>query len=124
LREARRLNEGRALDVHVVRADRRRKRLLVADMDSTIIGCECLDELADFAGIKAHVAAITERAMRGEIAFEPALRERVALSEVVRVAVVDDVLANHITLTAGGIALGRTMRAHGAYTCRVSGGFT
>lgn len=102
----------------------RRKKLLLADMDSTMIGQECIDELADFAGLKAHVAAITERAMRGEIEFEPALRERVALLKGLPVTVVDDVLKNRITLTPGAIELVRTMRAHGAYTCLVSGGFT
>ncbi len=89
-----------------------------------MIGQECIDELADFAGLKAHVAAITERAMRGEIEFEPALRERVALLKNLPVTVVDEVLKNRITLTPGGIELVRTMRAHGAYTCLVSGGFT
>ncbi len=89
-----------------------------------MIGQECIDELADFAGLKAHVAAITERAMRGEIEFEPALRERVALLKGLPVSVVDEVLAKRITLTPGGRELVATMRAHGAYTCLVSGGFT
>jgi len=102
----------------------RRKKLFLADMDSTMIGQECIDELADFAGLKAHVAAITERAMRGEIDFEPALRERVALLKDLPVGVVDDVLAERITLTPGGRELVRTMRANGAYSCLVSGGFT
>ncbi len=102
----------------------RRKRLFLADMDSTMIGQECIDELADFAGLKAHVAGITERAMRGEIAFEPALRERVALLKGLPVSVVDEVLANRITPTPGGRELVMTMRAHGAYTCLISGGFT
>ena len=102
----------------------RRKKLLLADMDSTMIGQECIDELADFAGLKKHVAAITERAMRGEIEFEPALRERVALLKGLPVTVVDEVLKSRITLTPGAVALVGTMRAHGAYTCLVSGGFT
>ena len=102
----------------------RRKRLFVADMDSTMIGQECIDELADYVGLKAHVAAITERAMRGEIAFEPALRERVALLKGLPVAVVDEVIAKRITLTPGGRTLVATMRANGAHTCLVSGGFT
>jgi phosphoserine phosphatase len=102
----------------------RRKRLLLADMDSTMIGQECIDELADFAGLKAHVSAITERAMRGEISFEPALRERVALLKGLPVAVIDEVIKSRITLTPGAVELVRTMRAHGAYTCLVSGGFT
>jgi phosphoserine phosphatase len=102
----------------------RRKKLFLADMDSTMIGQECIDELADFAGLKAHVAAITERAMRGEIAFEPALRERVALLKGLPVRVVDDVLKQRITLTPGARELVGTMRAHGGYTCLISGGFT
>lgn len=113
-----------AIDVVVQPQATRRKRLFLADMDSTIIGQECIDELADFAGLKAHVAAITERAMRGDIAFEPALRERVALLKELPVSVVDEVLQHRITLTPGGPALVHTMRAHGAYTCLVSGGFT
>jgi phosphoserine phosphatase len=102
----------------------RRKKLFLADMDSTMIGQECIDELADFAGLKTQVAAITERAMRGEIAFEPALRERVALLKGLAVGVVDEVLKQRITLTPGGRELVATMRAHGAYTCLISGGFT
>jgi phosphoserine phosphatase len=102
----------------------RRKKLFVADMDSTMIGQECIDELADYVGLKAHVAAITERAMRGEIAFEPALRERVALLKGLPVAVVDEVIAKRISLTPGGRTLLATMRANGARTCLVSGGFT
>ena len=121
LREA--LNGVRA-DVVVQPQLDRRKKLLLADMDSTMIGQECIDELADFAGLKTHVAAITERAMRGEIEFEPALRERVALLKDLPVTVVDEVLKSRITLTPGAVELVRTMRAHGAYTCLVSGGFT
>jgi phosphoserine phosphatase len=93
-------------------------------MDSTMIGQECIDELADFVGLKAHVAAITERAMRGEIEFEPALRERVTLLKDLPVGVVDEVLTKRITLTPGGRELVASMRAHGAYTCLISGGFT
>ena len=89
-----------------------------------MIGQECIDELADFAGLKAHVAAITERAMRGEIEFEPALRERVALLKDMPVGVVDEVLKKRITPTPGGRELVMTMRANGAYTCLISGGFT
>jgi phosphoserine phosphatase len=121
LREA--LKEIR-VDVVVQPLLDRRKKLLLADMDSTMIGQECIDELADFAGLKSHVAAITERAMRGEIEFEPALRERVALLKGLPVSVVDEVLNNRITLTPGAVELVRTMRAHGGYTCLVSGGFT
>ena len=89
-----------------------------------MIGQECIDELADFVGKKAHVAEITERAMRGEIAFEPALRERVALLKGLAESIVGKVIAERITLTPGGAALVRTMRANGAYTALVSGGFT
>jgi len=102
----------------------RRKTLFVADMDSTMIGQECIDELADYVGLKAHVAAITERAMRGEIAFEPALRERVALLKGLPVAVVDEVIRERITLTPGARTLVATMRKNGGTTCLVSGGFT
>jgi phosphoserine phosphatase len=112
------------VDIVVQPAAKRRKKLMVADMDSTMIAQECIDELADLVGLKAHVSAITERAMRGEIAFEPALRERVALLKGLPVAAVDQLLATRITLTPGGPSLIATMRAHGAYTCLVSGGFT
>src|SRR5258708_7975054 len=112
------------IDIVVQPQAARRKKLFLADMDSTMIGQECIDELADFAGLKAHVSAITERAMRGEIGFEPALRERVALLKDLPVGVVDEVLKNRITLTPGGRELVATMRAHGAYTCLVSGAFT
>jgi phosphoserine phosphatase len=122
-----RLREARGdlpIDIVVQPQAVRRKKLLLADMDSTMIGQECIDELADFAGLKAHVAKITERAMRGEIEFEPALRERVALLKGMPVSVVDEVLAKRITLTSGGRELVATMRAHGAWTCLISGGFT
>ncbi|MEY9879103.1 phosphoserine phosphatase SerB [Bradyrhizobium sp. USDA 329] len=112
------------IDIVVQPVGARRKKLFLADMDSTMIGQECIDELADFVGVKAHVAAITERAMRGEIEFEPALRERVALLKDLPASVVDEVLAKRITLTPGGRTLVATMRANGAYTCLVSGGFT
>lgn len=115
---------GLALDIILQPRASRRKRLLLADMDSTMIGQECIDELAAFVGLKPMVAAITERAMRGELAFEPALRERVALLKGLPVGVVDEVLRNRITLTPGGPMLVRTMRAHGAYCALVSGGFT
>jgi phosphoserine phosphatase len=115
---------GRPVDVAVQAAAGRRKKLLLADMDSTMIGQECIDELADFAGLKAHVSAITERAMRGDIAFEPALRERVTLLKGLPVTIVDEVLKSRIRLTPGGRELVATMRAHGGYACLVSGGFT
>ncbi len=115
---------GAPVDILVQPAATRRKALFLADMDSTMIGQECIDELAAYVGLKDKVASITERAMRGEIAFEPALRERVALLKGVRLAVVDEILAKRISLTPGGQALIRTMRANGAYTALVSGGFT
>jgi phosphoserine phosphatase len=115
---------GTPLDVVIQQQERRRKKLLVADMDSTMIGQECIDELADYAGQKSRVAAITERAMRGEIAFAPALHERVALLKGLPVKVIDRVIDERIRLTPGGRALVATMRANGAHTCVVSGGFT
>src|SRR4051812_13950475 len=123
----RRLREARGdlpIDIVVQPQAFRRKKLFLADMDSTMIGQECIDELADIAGLKAHVAGITERAMRGEIEFEPALRERVALLKGLPVSVVDEVLAKRIKPTPGGRELVATMRAHGAYSCLISGGFT
>ncbi|MHB2167532.1 phosphoserine phosphatase SerB [Alsobacter sp. R-9] len=116
--------DGAPVDVVAQPAADRRKRLFLADMDSTMIGQECIDELADLVGLKAKVAAITERAMRGELAFEPALRERVALLAGLGDDVADRLIAERITLTPGGRALVRTMRANGAYTALVSGGFT
>ena len=115
---------GAGLDVVVQREENRRKRLFLADMDSTMIGQECIDELADLVGLKAGVAAITERAMRGEIAFEPALRERVALLKGLPVGVVERLLDERIKPTPGATTLVATMKANGAYTCLVSGGFT
>ena len=112
------------VDVIVQPVAGRRKRLLITDMDSTIIGQECIDELADFAGLKAEVAAITARAMRGEIEFEPALRERVALLAGLPVTAIDRVIAERITLNPGAKTLVWTMRANGAHTILVSGGFT
>ncbi|RWM05173.1 MAG: phosphoserine phosphatase SerB [Mesorhizobium sp.] len=111
------------VDVIVQPAEGRRKKILLADMDSTMIDQECIDELADEIGVKDHVAAITARSMNGEIAFEPALRERVALLKGLDTAVVDRIIANRLTLAAGGRALVQTMRANGAWTALVSGGF-
>ena len=115
---------SRPVDVVVQPTACRRKRLLVADMDSTMIGQECIDELADFAGIKPAVAAITERAMRGEIAFRDALRERVALLAGQPIGIIDRVIAERITFTPGARTLLRTMAANDAYALLVSGGFT
>ncbi len=116
--------KGFGVDIVVQERAGRKKRLLIADMDSTIIGQECIDELADFAGLKNQIASITERAMRGEIEFEPALRERVELLEGLPVETIKRVLAERIRLTPGAKSLVATMRANGAYTILVSGGFT
>lgn len=114
----------RPADINLVSAEKRRKKLLVADMDSTIIGCECLDELADMAGLKPKVAAITERAMKGEIEFAPALRERVALLKGLPVSTLARVFEERVRLNPGAKALVATMRANGARALLVSGGFT
>ncbi|MBQ0708696.1 MULTISPECIES: phosphoserine phosphatase SerB [unclassified Ochrobactrum] len=116
--------DGAPIDVVVQEQERRRKKILIADMDSTMIQQECIDELAEEAGLREHVAAITARAMNGEIAFEPALRERVALLKGLPLSVIDKVISTRITLMPGGPELVRTMRKHGAYTALVSGGFT
>ncbi len=102
----------------------RRKALLLADMDSTIIPVECIDELADFAGLKARVAAITERAMRGELDFPSALRERAAMLRGLDESVLMRCYQERVSLNPGARALVATMRAHGAFTALVSGGFT
>ena len=111
------------IDIVVQEANGRRKQILIADMDSTMIDQECIDELADEVGIKAEVAAITARSMNGEIAFEPALRERVALLKGLDMAVIAGIIERRITLAAGAVALVSTMRSHGAWTALVSGGF-
>ena len=100
------------------------KRLLVADMDSTMIGQECIDELADYAGVKPEVADITERAMQGELDFAGALKERVALLKGLEAADIDQCLDERIRLNPGAETLVRTMRSRGAMTLLVSGGFT
>ncbi|MGA3301715.1 MAG: phosphoserine phosphatase SerB [Methylovirgula sp.] len=112
------------IDVILQPATQRRKKLFVADMDLTMIGQECIDELADLVGLRAEIAAITERAMRGEIAFEPALRERITLLRGLPAESIATVLAERVTLMPGATTLVRTMRAHGAYTALISGGFT
>ena len=111
------------IDVIVQVADRE-KTLLVADMDSTMIGQECLDELADYAGIKPQVAAITERAMRGELDFAASLKERVALLMGIDQAVIARCLEERVRPNPGAETLVRTMRGRGAMTLLVSGGFT
>ena len=125
------LEESRAqlaaynIDINVVSDDLwRRKRLFLADMDSTIIGQECIDELAEVAGVGGAVSTITERAMRGEIDFEGALRERVGLLKGLPASTIETVFDERISLTAGAATLVATMKSHGAYTALVSGGFT
>jgi phosphoserine phosphatase len=112
------------IDIVVQRSVGRRKRLLVADMDSTLIAQECIDELADALGLREPVAAITARAMRGELAFAPSLRERVALLRGLDLETAFRVIDTRVTLTPGAAVLARTMRAAGAMTVIVSGGFT
>ena len=112
------------IDLVIQAAAGRRKRLLIADMDSTMIQQECIDELADEAGVGARVAGITARAMNGELDFEDALRERVGLLAGLPESVIADVIRDRITLMPGGPVLLATMKARGAYAALVSGGFT
>jgi phosphoserine phosphatase len=105
-------------------AEGQRKKMLLADMDSTLIRQECIDELADEAGVGAHVADITARAMNGELEFEAALRERVGLLKGLSTSVIDKVLGERITYMPGGAVLVATMKANGGYAALVSGGFT
>ncbi|WP_432287992.1 phosphoserine phosphatase SerB [Aminobacter sp. BA135] len=114
---------GEAIDFAIQDNATRRKKILIADMDSTMIEQECIDELADEIGVKDRVADITARSMNGEIAFEPALRERVALLAGLDAAVIDRIIDTRLTLTSGGKTLVATMKAHGAYAALVSGGF-
>jgi phosphoserine phosphatase len=112
------------IDLAVQPAVGRKKRMLIADMDSTMIQQECIDELADEAGVGAYVAGITARAMNGELDFEAALRERVGLLKGLEEAVIARVIRDRITLMPGGQALVATMRGNGGYAALVSGGFT
>jgi phosphoserine phosphatase len=115
--------DGAAIDAIVMPTDGRRKRLLIADMDSTIVTGETLDELADFAGLKDRIAAITARAMNGELDFKAALRERVAMLKGLSVDALERTW-RRVRLTSGARELVATMRAHGACTALVSGGFS
>ena len=115
--------ERREADFCAQGAEGRAKRLLVADMDSTIIGCECLDELADLAGFKDEIAAVTARAMNGEIPFEAALIERVAKLAGLELAALERTWTERVRLNSGARILARTMAAHGARCVLVSGGF-
>lgn len=112
------------VDLAMQPAEGRRKRLLLADMDSTMIREECIDALADEAGVGAHVAGITARAMNGELDFEAALRERVGLLKGLPESVIAQVLGDRITLMPGGPVLVATMKAQGGHAALVSGGFT
>jgi len=123
LAEARTRADGLALDINLIATGHRRKKLLVADMDSTIINVECLDELADMAGLKPQIAAITERAMRGELEFEAALRERVGMLKGLGLDALEKTYLERVRLNPGAKSLIATMRAQGAHTMLVSGGF-
>lgn len=116
--------QGLRIDMVLQPAAGRKKRLLIADMDSTMIRQECIDELADEAGVGAQVAGITARAMNGELDFDAALRERVGLLKGLPEAVIGQVLRDRITLMPGGKVLLATMKANGAHAALVSGGFT
>ena len=116
--------QAQGVDLVLQPAEGRRKRLLLADMDSTMIQQECIDELADEAGVGAYVADITARAMNGELDFEAALRERVGLLKGLSESVIESVWRDRITFMPGGKALLATMKANGAYAALVSGGFT
>jgi phosphoserine phosphatase len=116
--------QGMGVDMVVQPAAGRRKRMLLADMDSTMIRQECIDELADMAGVGPQVAAITARAMNGELDFEGALRARLALLQGLDAGVIATVLAERITFMPGGRSLVATMKANGGYAALVSGGFT
>jgi phosphoserine phosphatase len=116
--------QAMGIDLAVQPAAGRKKRMLIADMDSTMIQQECIDELADEAGVGAYVAGITARAMNGELDFEAALRERVGLLKGLEEAVIARVIRDRITLMPGGQALVATMRGNGGYAALVSGGFT
>ncbi len=116
--------QAQGVDMVVQPSAGREKKMLLADMDSTMIEQECIDELADEAGVGAHVAGITARAMNGELDFEDALRERVGLLRGLEAAVIERVLQTRITLMPGGPVLLATMKARGAYAALVSGGFT
>jgi phosphoserine phosphatase len=123
LAAARLIAAAKPWDVNLVATARRRKKLLIADMDSTIINVECLDELADMAGLKPRIAAITERAMRGELEFEAALRERVGMLKGLPLSALERTYAERVRLNPGAKNLLATMRANGAHTMLVSGGF-
>lgn len=120
-------NEARQnlpIDINIIPTERRRKKLLIADMDSTIIQQECIDEIAEYAGKREEIADITEHAMRGDLDFEAALSERVAMLKGLPQSVLAQTFETCISLTPGARTLVQTMNAHGAVTALVSGGFT
>ena len=121
---ARKILAGKAVDANLIPSEGRRKLLLVADMDSTMIEQECIDELAAALDLKPQVAEITDRAMRGELDFAEALDTRVALLKGLERKAIEEIRREAITLAPGGRALVQTMKAYGAYTSLVSGGFT
>ena len=116
--------QGEGVDLVIQPIANRRKKMLIADMDSTMIQQECIDELADEAGVGARVASITARAMNGELDFEGAIDERVGLLAGLGADIIDHVLSTRITYMPGGRALVQTMKANGAFAALVSGGFT
>ena len=121
---ARNICAGLPIDINVVPRDNRRKRVLLADMDSTMIQQECIDELGVVAGVGDHIKSVTARAMRGEIDFEAALKERVALLQGLPESVIQEVINKRISFMPGGKTLVTTMKKNGAYAALVSGGFT
>ncbi len=124
LDEARAILAGKAVDVALVPKANRRKKLLIADMDSTMINQECIDELADALGLKPQISDITARAMNGELDFEQALDTRVALLKGLERKRIEEIRRERITYAPGGRALVQTMKAYGAHTVLISGGFT
>ena len=122
--EVRKLSAGLPIDINLVPIANRRKKLLLADMDSTMIQQECIDELGVVAGVGDYIKAVTARSMRGEIDFEEALKERVALLKDLPETVIQQVIDTRLTFMPGGKVLLATMKKHGAYTALISGGFT
>ncbi len=118
------LSKNLPIDVNIIPLEHRRKKLLIADMDSTMIEQECIDELADVLGIRSEIADITARAMCGELDFEQALETRVKLLKGLSRNIIEQIRRENITLAQGGSALVQTMRTYGAYTVLISGGFS